>query len=150
MSYESDVAGRLNDATLLATLTGGVFQYSSVGLAGITRETAAAAFDTAGFLKPCALVKQRGLIPDGNLQDEMTQQISVRQVVEVWFYTDSGAGWSAIDTAMSRVFTLLYGYTFTGAFPAQLVNVLDRMRDEGALKGACMSRQDWLIVSIFG
>jgi len=150
MSRESDVATRLNDATLLATLTGGIFQYSAVGLEGITRETAAAAFDGSGWLKPCALVKQRGAVPDGILQDEIVQKISTRQVVEVWYYADSGAGYAALDTAMARVFTLLYGYTFTGAFPAQLVNVLDRQRDAGALAGACMARQDWLIVSIYG
>jgi len=149
MSRESDVATRLNDVTLLATLTGGIFQYSAVGLEGITRETAAA-FDGSGWLKPCALVKQRGLIPDGILQDEMVQKISTRQVVEVWFYADSGAGYAGLDTAMARVFVLLYGYQFTGAFPAQLVNVIDRQRDVGALTGACMARQDWLIVSIFG
>lgn len=150
MSRESEVATRLAaDATLLATLTGGVHQYSVVGLNGITRETVPAAF-SSGFLKPTALVKQRGLNPDFAVQDEITQKMSVRQVVEVWFYADSGAGWAAIDTAMARVFTLLYGYTLPAAFPLQLVGVLDRMRDDGALRGAAMSRQDWLVVSIYG
>lgn len=151
MSRESEVATRLAaDATLLATLTGGVHQYSAVGLNGITRETVPAAFSAGGFLLPVGLVKQRGLVPDGQLQDEIAQKISARQVVEVWFYADSGAGWSAIDTAMARVFTLLYGYTLPATFPLQLAGVLDRTRDEGALKGACMSRQDWLVVNIYG
>lgn len=151
-SRESDFATRMAaDATLMATLTGGVFRSELVGREGITRETAAGAFDTNLYLKPCALVKQRGLVPDGAIRDEIEQDTSVRQVVEVYLYEDSG--YTSIDAAISRLFVLFQGWQFAGAsasFPVELVNIIDRQRDEGALKGKSLARVDFAVFSILG
>src|SRR5690348_12611347 len=98
MSREDDFKARMIDDTtaspvigsgtaLMAILTGGVFTKGAVGREGITRESAPSAF-SGGFLQPCALVKQRGLVPDGKIRDEETQAVSGTQVIEVYLYED--------------------------------------------------------------
>jgi hypothetical protein len=147
MSREDDFATRMTgDATLMAILTGGVFKRGSVGLEGITRESAASAFDTAGFLKPCALVAQRGNIPDGVVKDFTDRSISGVQVVEIYVYQDRI--YDKIDLALERLKVLFLGYQFTGTFELYLANVIDRQRDMGALKGASLARQDWAVHNI--
>lgn len=147
MSRESDFATRMTgDATLMAILTGGVFKSESIGLEGITRATATGAFDTNGYLKPCALVKQRGLIPDGQIADGISQKTSAAQVVEVWLYQDQL--YTSIDSAMARLYTLFQGYQLSDTFPIEWVNTIDRQRDDGALKGKSLARMDFQVRSI--
>jgi hypothetical protein len=139
------------DVTLMAVLTGGVFKAETVGREGVTRETAAAAFDANGYLKPCALVRQRGNVPDGNVSDGITQQTSAAQVVEVYVYEDRG--YSNIDAALDRLYALFQGYAFTGAsgsFPCEWVNTIDRQRDNGALANASLARIDFAVYSVKG
>lgn len=149
MSREDDFATRMAaDSTLMTTLTGGVYKSGTVGREGITRDTAAGTFDANGYLKPAALVKQRDLIPDNQVNDQIAGVASAAQVVEIWIYEDSG--YTNIDTALARLFVLFHGHSLTGAFPAEWAGTIDRQRDEGALKGASMARQDWLITDIQG
>lgn len=149
MSRESDFKTRMEaDTTLMATLTGGVFTSASVGRDGITRTSAAAAFDSSGYLKPCALVKQRGLIPDLVVNDQEAGVASATQVVEIWLYQDSG--YDSIDTALNRLFVLFHGHSFTDSFPVEWLGTLDREVDEGALNGASMARQEYLVAEIAG
>lgn len=151
MSRENDVYAILNaDATLLATLTGGIFKVESIGIDGIDRTSAPAAF-TGGFLRPCALVRERSFVPDGVLRDNIAKQFTARQVVEVYLYSDGAAGYSAIDTAKARVISLLMGYQFADSFEVELVNIVPRMREQGgSLQNASMERLDWLVVSVWG
>jgi hypothetical protein len=137
------------DATLMAILTGGVYKAESVGIDGITRDATPSAF-SGGYLRPSALVKQRAMIPTGDVLDPMEQDTSMRQVVEIWLYADSGAGYTAIDSAYDRIFALFQGYQFSDSSEIFLVNVIDRMRDEGALKGASLARMDFEVFSIKG
>jgi len=148
MAREDAVATLLRaDATLAGILTGGIYTSGQVGRVGISRETTPAAFDANGWLKPCALVKQRGNVPDGMVRDSAPVVVSAAQVVEIWLYQDSG--YSTLDSAMTRILTLLEGTTVdSGAFPAQLSNVIDRQRDEGALAGCSLARMDFVVFSI--
>ena len=149
MSREADFKTHMEaDATLMALLTGGVFTSAGVGRDGITRTSAAAAFDGSGYLKPCALVKQRGLIPDLEVNDQEAGVASATQVIEIWLYEDTG--YISIDAALNRLFVLFHGYSFTDTFPVEWITTLDREVDEGALNGASMARQDWLTSSIEG
>jgi hypothetical protein len=146
MSFESEIAAILNaDATLLLLLTGGVHTASTVGPLGINSGTVAAAFDANGYLKPTALVRQRNKVPTGDVLDFDAQIESARQIVEVWLYADSGAGYATLDTAAARVRTLLMGETLTGSFELRLALWIDRQRDEGALSGAALQRLDWQV-----
>lgn len=148
MSREADFASRMTgDATLMATLTGGVFKTETVGVEGVTRETTPTAF-SSGYLLPCALVRQRAIVPDGIVEDDIEQDTSVRQVVEIWLYEDRG--YTSIDSAASRLFVLFQGYQFSDAFPAKLINQIERERDPGALKGASLARLDFEVFSVKG
>jgi len=150
MAREDAIAAVLNaDATLLATLTGGVYARGALGRAGLTRETAAAAFDgTTGYLLPCAVVVERAEVPDGNVQDQDAQIASAAQIVEVYVYED--AGYTNIDTALDRIYALLQGYQLTGAFPLEWANTINRQRDTGALDGASLARIDFAVYQVQG
>lgn len=149
MSRETDFETRMEaDASLMAILTGGVYAAGSLGLLGITRETVPAAFDANGYLKPCALVRQRPLIPDLQVIDQIAQVASATQVVEIYVYEDSG--YTNIDSALGRLYTLFYGYQFSDSFPVEWLGTLDRERDQGALPGASMARQEWLVANVIG
>jgi hypothetical protein len=146
MSREADVAALLTvDVTLMAILTGGIFVYGNVGPEGISRgsESTATAFDADGYLLPCALVKQRGEIPTNDMVDYGEQMSSARQIVEIWYYQDTG--YAALDSARARVRALLQGVTLSDSFELKLVNTQDRLRDPGALAGASMAKQDWQV-----
>jgi hypothetical protein len=148
VARESDFANRMEaDATLTAILTGGVYEAGEVGLEGITRETTPAAF-SGGYLLPCSLVRQRDLVPDGIVEDDIEQDTSVRIVVEVWLYEDRG--YTNIDAAINRLFTLFQGWQPSDAFPVKLINQIDRQRDPGALAGASLARLDWEVFSVKG
>lgn len=147
MTRENDFATRMiADTTLIAILTGGVYQSGLVGLEGITRETTPAAF-SSGYLRPCALVKQRGNVFTGEVEDYTDLSAAARQVVEVWLYEDRG--YTAIDAAAARIYALFQGYQFGGTFDIRLANVIDRQRDAGSLNGASLARLDWQVDSIY-
>lgn len=148
MSLEDDFAARMTgDAILMAILTGGVYKSGTVGDEGITRESAPTAFDGDGYLEPCALVKQRGNVPDGQVLDDDLQLASASQVVEVWLYQDTG--YTALDAARARLWTLFQGKTIgSNGFEAHLVFVVDREHDRGALGSASLMRLDWQVVNI--
>ena len=149
MSRENDFYARMiADATLVATLTGGIWKKETTGLEGITRETAAAAFDVAGYLKPCALIRERELVPDNAVRDPMAQVTSAAQTVEIWLYADAGAGYSAIQSAKNRLYTLFEGHQFNDSFEVMWTNALGNLRDMGALKNAAMSRIDFIVYEI--
>lgn len=134
------------DATLVATLTGGIYKRESVGMEGITRGTQAA-FDANGYLLPCALVKQAPHVPDGQIYDEAAQIDSARQRIEIWLYEDRG--YTAIDSAKARLKVLFKGHKFSNAAPILwLGDYLGRARDPGALKGNSMERVDFQVVAL--
>lgn len=148
MSREADFATRMSaDATLVAILSGGIYQAGALGRAGLTRQISGIV-DSDGFLKPCCLIKQRGLVPDYDVYDSMAQMTGTKQVVELWLYQD--LGFTAIDAALSRLYVLFQGVALSDAFPCEWINTLDRMRDEGALSGASLARQDWQVISVIG
>lgn len=150
MSRETDFVSRMTaDVTLMTIMTGGVYAYGSLGLEGLTRETVPAAFDANGYLKPAIVAKARPLIPDGEVYDADSQDTSARQIIELWFYQDSG--YTSIDSGMARTFILFQGHRFSDTFPVEWAGTpVTRGRDEGTLKGRPMARQDWLVVDIQG
>jgi hypothetical protein len=103
------------DATLLATATGGIFDFDETGRMGIGRTNTPGAFDqTNETIKPCVLVKVRSSVPDYILADDTNQLVSFRHTLEVWFYQDSG--FTTIETMRDRVYALLHARQFGGAF----------------------------------
>jgi hypothetical protein len=136
MSHASDAVAVLDadsgGSGVATLLTGGIYTFDETGRLGINRNNTPSAFDaTTGLLKPCALVKDRGQVPDGGVADDGTQQVSYRQIVEVWLYDDGDATRTALDSAKARIFTLLAGKYIGGALFRWADNPLDdRAPDE--------------------
>ena len=116
MSYAAAIKTLLAaDATLTATLTGGIYTALETKKLGINQITTPSAF-TGNTLKPCALIKDRGETPFGGIADPNAQYITVSQVVEIWLYNDGEAGYSALQTARDRIYALLQNNRVAGAF----------------------------------
>lgn len=137
-----------NDAAINAILTGGIYKSGTVGKDGITYESTPSAFDANGEIKPSALVRQRALVPDLEIEDQIAKQMSAAQVVEIWLYEEDG--YVNIDAVLNLLFPLLHGYQFDYCFPADWANTINRQKDEGALAGASLARQDWSVITIVG
>src|SRR5687767_4948085 len=134
MAIEDAFEARMEaDSALMLILTGGVHTSGDVGLEGITREAVPGAF-SGGYLLPTALIRQRGRIPTADVVDYDEQITSARQIVEVWLYEDRG--YTSIDAASARIYTLFQGHIMDDTFEIRLANVIDRQRDEGSLAGA--------------
>lgn len=147
MSREDDFATRmLADATLVAILTGSVHKASEIGPEGVSRDTTPGAFDANGYLRPTALVRERSLVPDGNVRDGLAQVTSTIQVVEIYIYADITS--ASIEAAVSRIYVLFEGYPFADSFPVELSNIIKGLRDEGALSGSALTRMDWAVYSV--
>ena len=102
MSLRSAVLAVLTgDTTLMATLTGGVY-----GETEISRQETPDAFDANGEIEPCALLTMEAEDPTGPFET------SSRAFVAVYFYARSG--YSAIDTALARVYALLHRQRVSG------------------------------------
>lgn len=138
------------DTSLMATLLGGCYKSENTGQEGVNPDTTGAAFDaTTGYLKPCAMIHQRGRIPDGRIVDPVTQVTSTSQIVEIYVYAVFGNGYTAIDAALTRLYVLWQGYQLSDSYPIECVNLLDRLRDRGNTKGAEMAKIDFQVRSIW-
>lgn len=132
------------DATLLATATGGVWDYDETDRQGLNRTTAPAAFDASQNIKPCVLLKLRSSIPDGQLADAAGQVASVRETIEVWLYQDRG--YADIETMGLRIYALLQEQQLPGTFLVTWQGALRAGRDIGI--DANIERNDYLAVTI--
>ena len=102
------------DATLLAAATGGIWDFDETGHKGINRTVTPTAFDAAGTIKPCILIRLRSETPAGGLNDDPAQYVSTRQIVELWLY--QYGGYSTIETMRTRCYSLLHGQQLAGTF----------------------------------
>jgi hypothetical protein len=149
MSREAEVATYLQaDDPLNAILTGGIYANSELGREGITQDSCPDCYDPNGYLLPCAIVKARGDIPDTRIADEGGKVVAQSLMVEIWLYED--VSFAAIDAARARLFTIMHGHKFSGAWPAEWAFTTPPMRDEGSLSGSSMQRVDFQIRSLNG
>lgn len=102
------------DGTLLTTATGGIWDFDETKQMGLSRTLTPAAFDANEIIKPCVLMKQRSQIPNPTLADDASQYVAVSEILECWFYEDSG--YSNIETMRDRVYALLHTKQLTGTF----------------------------------
>lgn len=104
------------DATLAATLTGGVYDGLAVG--EISRQGTPDAYDSVGELLPCALVMPESAAPAGGLPE------AGREFVTVWLYAQ--LDYAAIEAARQRVYALLHrvkvGAAADGVFEVRHAN----------------------------
>lgn len=123
-------------------LTGGIYTYADTGRLGIGEHSTPAAFDgTTHKLKPCAVIKARPQVPDGGIADDDLQEVSFRQVVEVWLYNDGNAGYSTLEAVQARLLTVLHGKTIGGRLVRWQYSMAQERED--MLTEACMTRTDF-------
>lgn len=146
-NYEDAIHSRLSgDSALLAILTGGVLKYSALGkFDGGFNSLPASVKDTAGFLKPFALVKARALITTGHVVAREIQYSTIEQTLEVWVYGESHQSANTFENAANRIYSLLQFKPPTGAFDMQYITFIDLMRDPD-MGNARFTRHDYLIV----
>ena len=115
------------DASLVTLLTGGIYTYQETKRLGLNKTTVPAAYDANGFIKPCALVKQRSRVPTSAIKDAGTQTTSEAAVIEAFLYSDGND--TPPETAANRVYVLLHDQIIAGGY-MQLINQIDDWRDE--------------------
>lgn len=92
------------DTTLMATLTGGVYDRR-----GINRTLTPAAYSsTTGALLPCAVITQEATAPKGDAEFDFETIY-----FQVWLYEEEGNAYAAIDVARDRVRALLHRQVVT-------------------------------------
>lgn len=141
MSASLVVTRLAGDSTLLATLTGGVYDHGTLSSPGGSK-LPSQAYTASGKLKPLAIVRGRAVVPTGELVNRSTQFASTRQVIEIWLYDDRDASLSALSAAGTRIYTLLQERPLTGTYALVMMSWVQDMRAE-EYGDARMCRQEW-------
>lgn len=109
--YASEVVTVLKaDATLMAILTGDVWNYPDTGRKGLTRLLSPKAFnEQVGIIKPAAVVLQLKETPDGQIVNPVTGYNSTVTPIMIWVYDNgfTSDGYSNIEAASARIYQLL-------------------------------------------
>lgn len=114
MDYLPDLLTALQaDSTLTTTLTGGMYLKRTLANR-LTHELEPAAYDASGYLKPLLIIKGRRDTPFGGKDNSDGFQI-IRQPIEFWFHNDKDAGYTALNTAAARLYTLINLKPYAGA-----------------------------------
>jgi len=138
MNADSGVGG------VKTLLTGGIYVQDDVRRICINRQSAPDAFDaTTKLLRPCALINMRGQIADGGITDDDKQDISWRQVIEVYLYNNGDAAVTTLHTVAERLFVLFHG-TRINQRPCHYLQTIMDEREE-SLDGANLVRVDFAI-----
>lgn len=119
----------IGDATLMATLSGGVHRAQE-----ISRQSTPAAYDANAEVKPCALLKATTATPWGPHTD------SGRLYVQVLLYERHG--YTSIEAARRRIYDLLHDTQLTpvsGDGCYEIVHTGDVLEQEDAGLGAAMA-----------
>lgn len=145
MTVTSALYAVLNaDATLLATLTGGVYTEDIVGRNGISPEQAPGAYDANGFMKPNASVQQRTQFPWGGGHDPNEQWDTQRAVVEIYLRSDGAGVYDPLVTAADRIARDLHEKVIAGAGAVkEIYRLIDR---DAPLENALLIRVDYQVV----
>jgi hypothetical protein len=109
MSFGADIVTLLKtDATLVATLTGGIHEYSDTGRKGLTRLLTADAYTEAtGLLKPTALVLEMDDMPDGEIVGLSTSFVTPIAIM-IYDNGNTDVKYANIITAHDRIYHLLH------------------------------------------
>lgn len=146
MSLSTDIKAVLEgNSQLLTILTGGIYDYDETGRTGISKTNTPAAF-TGPILNPCAMVKVRSTVPQGDIADSPAQKLSVVRVVEIYLYQENG--YVNIENAQNAIFTLLHEKRFSWGYMRWANTLEGRSAEE--LNGARLIRADYQIDTIKG
>jgi hypothetical protein len=116
----------LDDAVLMALLVGGLYTFEQTGRSGISRTSTPDAYDAAGFLQPCAVLKAKDARFASPIRDDRTGAV---QVLEIDLYDDGDNGYGAILTARDRIISLLDRQWLAGAGSLRWAGGAEDLRD---------------------
>lgn len=150
MSREQQVKDILvNDPTIMALLTGGVYTEQEVGIEGIRRgdnSPSGAAYDSSGRLLGCALIREGGVIPFNSIRSISDRFAAITQTVSIYFYEMRGM--DIVKPASERSYELLEGAQLPPSYPIWMEAETPPIPDDGPMMNSTVLRQDWIIVSI--
>ena len=150
MNKEEEIVAILKaDSTLSTILTGGIYSDSELGVEGMRRDEefpTFPAFDGDGILLPCAVVRQRAVIPTYDVYDLDEKHVSMSQVFEIHYHQFRGH--DAIDAAKEKVFFILLNRRLNGTYPLTCDQETAYFYDVGPVKNSTTVRQDWIVVDI--
>jgi hypothetical protein len=136
MTIRDDLLSTLTgDATLMATLTGGMHTATEV-----SRQYTPAAFDANGEVLPCGLLRIETETPAG------PYHTSARLFALLLWY--QRRGYDAIDAAKTRAFTLLHELRLAGTWQVMHADDLGDAEDEAL--GCSLSGSRFVVYRLRG
>lgn len=137
MSLESDVKTVLAaDAALITIFGTQIITYEDLGDLGLNRAAYPSAFDSAGEIVPIMILRDRDQNSTFEMRGENEQLTSTLQALEVVCYCSRFTGYTALDTALARVYTLLHDRNAGTNRLRRRTNVTNQR--EAMLNYACM------------
>lgn len=144
MSRESELkAILLADATIFAKTSNRIFTSEEIGDSGLTSENAPSIYSAGGDIQPSVYIKLREDIADGQAVDPDEGESSSLQVIEIYAYEENG--YVDIDIILGRSKRILPSKILGDSFELEWILTTGRLRDDAALAGASLVRQDWSI-----
>lgn|GEM_PF-4227285 len=128
-----------DDAVLMALLVGGLYTYEQTGRSGISRSSTPDAYDAAGFLQACAVLKAGAARQTEAIRDETG---GATQALEIYLYDDGDSGYGTILTARDRMVALLDRQWIDGAGSLRWAGGVEHLRDP-KLNNAVLVRVDF-------
>lgn len=109
VSLDNDVKTVLAaDTTLQGIFSTRILTYADLGDLGLNRNGYPAAFDSTGEILPTMIIRDRAQNTTLAMTDEGQQIRSYVQACEVVVYNSRFNGYADLDTALTRVYTLLH------------------------------------------
>lgn len=110
MSLTTDIkAILLADSEMTSYLSTRIFTRNDLGNTGAIHDTYLSIYDSDEVMQPFAVINPRDELPTGNINDLVTTEQSVKQMVEIYFYDDGNHGHNLIAQARIRAKALLHG-----------------------------------------
>jgi hypothetical protein len=150
MSREDTLANLLRaDATLVALLPGGIYTDNELGVEGLRRgedSPCAAAYDDDGLLVPCAVVRQGGEIPYGEVRNIHDKFVAMSQLIMVYFFEMRGS--DIVTQAKLEAYRILEGVRLGETYPIWMSRETAPVPDGGPIANSTMLCQDWMVVFV--
>lgn len=146
MTLQDDVKTALTaNAGLVAAFTGGIVTWDETGGLGINRNSYPAAYDSNLQLKPTIIIRERAIIAVPDITDELLQETSTTQSLDIHLVQDRRLGWTVLETGQMTVYSLLQ-FKQIGQRHVRLRSHARMERDRG-YDNACFL---WSVYDTFG
>lgn len=116
----------VSTSAISSLLTGGIYTIRLTNFTGISRDTTPQAFDANGYLKPCAFVGEGDVTVEPQVMMEMGADsgdiaFCLSRPIIIYVYTNRD--YATLDDVCTKIVRRLVGYTLSGAYPLELVQM---------------------------